>query len=518
MSKKPVVLMILDGYGLNEKTEGNAVALAKTPVMDRLMKEYPFVRGNASGMAVGLPDGQMGNSEVGHLNMGAGRIVYQELTRITKEIQDGTFFENQALLEAVENCKKNNSALHMYGLLSDGGVHSHITHLYGLLELAKRNGLSKVYVHAFLDGRDTPPSSGIEYAKQLEAKMKELGVGEIAVVSGRYYAMDRDNNYDRVEIAYNALTKGEGLKADSAVAAIQESYDRGETDEFVKPTVVMKDGHPVATIKDGDSIIFFNFRPDRAREITRAFCDDDFKGFDRKRLDVKYVCFTDYDPTIPNKSVAFHKISLTNTFGEWLAAKGMKQARIAETEKYAHVTFFFNGGVEAPNKDEDRILVNSPKYVPTYDKKPRMSAYTVCDKLSEAIAKKNEDGTPYYDVIICNFANPDMVGHTGVLNAAIEAIEVIDKCVGEIVELIKEHNGALFICADHGNAEQLIDYETGEPFTAHTTNQVPFILVNYEDGIKLREGGCLADIVPTLIEIMGEKQPEEMTGKSLIVR
>ncbi len=518
MAKKPVVLMILDGYGLNEKREGNAVAIANTPVMDRLMKEYPFVRGNASGMAVGLPEGQMGNSEVGHLNMGAGRIVYQELTRITKEIQDGTFFDNEGLLKAVNNCKAKGSALHMYGLLSDGGVHSHITHLYGLLELAKRNGLSKVYVHAFLDGRDTPPTSGIEYAKQLEAKMAELGVGEIAVVSGRYYAMDRDNNYDRVEIAYNALTKGEGLKADSAVAAIQESYDRGETDEFVKPTVVMKNGAPVATIKDGDSIIFFNFRPDRAREITRAFCDDQFKGFERKRLDVTYVCFTDYDPTIPNKEVAFHKISVTNTFGEWLAANGMKQARIAETEKYAHVTFFFNGGVEEPNKDEDRILVNSPKYVPTYDKKPRMSAYTVCDKLSEAIARKNEDGSAYYDVIICNFANPDMVGHTGVLNAAVEAIEVIDKCVGEIVELIKEHDGVLFICADHGNAEQLIDYETGEPFTAHTTNQVPFILVNYDEGIKLREGGCLADIVPTLIECMGKKQPEEMTGKSLIIR
>nr|MCR5277963.1 2,3-bisphosphoglycerate-independent phosphoglycerate mutase [Lachnospiraceae bacterium] len=365
--------------------------------------------------------------------------------------------------------------------------------------------------------RDTPPSSDIEYAKQLEAKMRELGVGEIAVVSGRYYAMDRDNNYDRVEIAYNALTKGEGLKADSAVAAIQESYDRGETDEFVKPTVVYRNGAPVATIKDGDSIIFFNFRPDRAREITRAFCDDDFKGFDRKRLNVKYVCFTDYDPTIPNKSVAFHKISLTNTFGEWLAANGMKQARIAETEKYAHVTFFFNGGVEEPNKDEDRILVNSPKYVPTYDKKPRMSAYTVCDKLSEAIAKKNDDGSAYYDVIICNFANPDMVGHTGVLPAAVEAIEVIDKCVGEIVGLIKEHDGVLFICADHGNAEQLVDYETGEPFTAHTTNPVPFILVNYGD-VKLREGGCLADIVPTLIECMGKEQPKEMTGKSLIVK
>lgn len=517
MANAPKVLLILDGYGLNDKTEGNAVAQAKTPVMDKLMKECPFVKGNASGMAVGLPEGQMGNSEVGHLNMGAGRIVYQELTRITKEIQDGTFFENPGLLEAVENCKKNNSALHMYGLVSDGGVHSHNTHIYGLLELAKRNGLDKVYVHCFLDGRDTPPASGKEFVEELEAKMKEIGVGKVGVISGRYYAMDRDNNYDRVEKAYLALTKGEGNKANSASEAIQKSYDEGVTDEFVVPVVVCENGEPVATIKDGDSIIFFNFRPDRAREITRAFCDDDFKGFDRKRIEVKYVCFTEYDPTIPNKSVAFHKVEVTNTFGEWLAANGLKQARIAETEKYAHVTFFFNGGVEAPNEGEERILVNSPKYVPTYDKKPRMSAYTVCDKLSEAITAKNEDGSAKYDVIICNFANPDMVGHTGVLAAATEAIEVIDKCVGEIVEFVKEVGGTMFICADHGNAEQLIDYETGEPFTAHTTNPVPFILVNGPEGKKLREGGCLADIVPTIIELMGMKQPAEMTGKSLLI-
>ncbi len=517
MANAPKVLLILDGYGLNEKTEGNAVALAKTPVMDKLMKECPFVKGNASGMAVGLPDGQMGNSEVGHLNMGAGRIVYQELTRITKEIQDGTFFENPGLLEAVENCKKNNSALHMYGLVSDGGVHSHNTHIYGLLELAKRNGLDKVFVHCFLDGRDTPPASGKDFVAELEAKMKEIGVGKVGVISGRYYAMDRDNNYDRIEKAYDALTKGEGIKADSATGAIQASYDNGVTDEFMIPTVVCENGAPVATVKDGDSIVFFNFRPDRAREITRAFCDDDFKGFDRKRLDIKYVCFTEYDPTIPNKSVAFHKVEVTNTFGEWLAANGLKQARIAETEKYAHVTFFFNGGVETPNEGEDRILVNSPKYVPTYDKKPRMSAYTVCDKLSEAITAKNEDGSSKYDVIICNFANPDMVGHTGVLEAATEAIEVIDKCVGEIVNFVKETGGTMFICADHGNAEQLIDYETGEPFTAHTTNPVPFILVNGPEGKKLREGGCLADIVPTIIELMGMEQPKEMTGKSLLV-
>ncbi len=511
--KKPTVLMILDGYGLNERKDGNAVAEAKTPVMDKLMAECPFVKGNASGMAVGLPDGQMGNSEVGHLNMGAGRIVYQELTRITKEIQEGTFFENPALLKAVENCKKNDSSLHMFGLLSDGGVHSHNTHLYGLLELAKRNGLSKVYVHCFLDGRDTPPASGKGYSEDLEAEMKKIGIGEIATVTGRYYAMDRDNNYDRVKLAYDALTKGEGLTAEGGPAGIQASYDRGETDEFVKPTVVLKDGKPVATIKDGDSVIFFNFRPDRAREITRSFCDDDFKGFEReKRLALTYVCFSDYDPTIPNKEIAFHKISVTNTFGEWLSANGMKQARIAETEKYAHVTFFFNGGVETPNEGEDRILVNSPKDVATYDLKPQMSAYEVCDRLVESIKSGK------YDVIIINFANPDMVGHTGVEAAAIKAVEAVDECVGRAVEAVKEVDGQMFICADHGNAEQLVDYETGAPFTAHTTNPVPFIIVNADPSYTLREGGCLADIVPTLIEMMGMEQPKEMTGKSLIVR
>ncbi len=512
MSKKPTVLMILDGYGLNTKAEGNAVAIAKTPVMDKLMKEYPFVEGNASGMAVGLPDGQMGNSEVGHLNMGAGRIVYQELTRITKEIQDGTFFENPALMAAVNNCKANDSALHMFGLLSDGGVHSHNTHLYGLLELAKRNGLEKVYVHAFLDGRDTPPASGKEYAEQLEAEMARIGVGKIASVAGRYYAMDRDNNYDRVKIAYDALTKGEGNKGTSGPAAIQASYDNDKTDEFVIPTVIEENGAPVATIKDKDSVIFFNFRPDRAREITRAFCDDDFKGFDRERLDTTFVCFSDYDPTIPNKEVAFHKISITNTFGEWLAANNMTQARIAETEKYAHVTFFFNGGVEEPNAGETRILVNSPKEVATYDLKPEMSAYEVCDKLVEAI-KSCE-----YDVIIINFANPDMVGHTGVQEAAIKAVEAVDECVGKAVDALLSVDGTMFICADHGNAEQLVDYETGEPFTAHTTNEVPFILVNYDPAYTLAEGGCLADIVPTLIDTMGMEQPKEMTGKSLLIK
>ena len=488
------------------------MAQANTPVMDGLMKEYPYVRGNASGMAVGLPEGQMGNSEVGHLNMGAGRIVYQELTRITKEIQDGSFFENPALMKAVENCRENHSALHLMGLLSDGGVHSHNTHLYGLLELAKRNGLDKVFVHCFLDGRDTPPASGNEFAEELVKEMDKIGVGVIASVMGRYYVMDRDNNYDRVKLAYDAMTKGEGLTAKDGVSGIQESYDRDETDEFVKPTVVLKEGKPAAVVQDKDSVIFFNFRPDRAREITRAFCDDDFKGFDRGlRRDITFVCFTDYDPTIPNKEVAFHKVSITNTFGEYLAAHHMTQARIAETEKYAHVTFFFNGGVETPNAGEDRILVNSPK-VPTYDLKPEMSAYEVCDKLTEAIRSGK------YDVIIINFANPDMVGHTGVLEAAIKAVEAVDECVGRAVEAIKETDGVMFICADHGNAEQLTDYGTGEPFTAHTTNQVPFLLVNYDPEYTLKENGCLADIVPTLIEVMGMEQPGEMTGHSLLIK
>ncbi|MCI9441949.1 MAG: 2,3-bisphosphoglycerate-independent phosphoglycerate mutase [Ruminococcus sp.] len=512
MSKKPTVLMILDGYGLNDNRTGNAVAQAQTPVMDKLMAEYPFVKGNASGLAVGLPDGQMGNSEVGHLNMGAGRIVYQDLTKITKAIQDGDFFENKALLAACENVKANDSALHMFGLVSDGGVHSHNEHIYGLLELAKRQGIKKVYVHCFLDGRDTPPASGKEYVEQLEEKMKEIGVGAVASVMGRYYAMDRDNRWERVEKAYNALVKGIGETAESGPAGIQASYDADTTDEFVLPTVVMKDGAPVATIKDQDSIIFYNFRPDRAREITRVFCDDNFEGFNRgPRVKTTYVCFTEYDVTIENKQVAFVKEEITNTFGQFLADRGLKQARLAETEKYAHVTFFFNGGVEEPNEGEDRILVKSPK-VATYDLQPEMSAYEVCDKLVEAIKSDK------YDVIIINFANPDMVGHTGVENAAIKAIEAVDECVGKAVDAVKEVNGQMFICADHGNAEQLIDDETGEPFTAHTTNPVPFILVNADPAYKLREGGCLADIAPTLIELMGLEQPAEMTGKSLLVK
>ena len=512
MRKKPVVLMILDGYGLNSSTKGNGVALAKTPVMDKLMAEYPYVKGYASGLAVGLPDGQMGNSEVGHLNMGAGRIVYQELTRITKSIEDGDFFENTELLGAIENCKKNNSDLHLYGLLSDGGVHSHITHVFALLELAKRNGIKNVYVHCFMDGRDTAPDSGKDFIAKLYDKMEELGVGEIASVTGRYYAMDRDNRWDRVEKAYRALTLGEGNQAACGKCAIKASYEAGKTDEFVEPTVITKDGKPVGVIKDKDSVICFNFRPDRAREITRCFCDDEFTGFDRgSRKDVYYVCFTDYDVTIPNKYVAFKKEKITNTFGEFLAANNMTQARIAETEKYAHVTFFFNGGIEEPNKGEDRILVKSPK-VATYDLQPEMSALEVCDKLCEAIRSDK------YDVIFINFANPDMVEHTGVIDAVIKAIETVDACVGRAVEAVKEKDGVMFICADHGNAEVLVDENTGEPYTAHTTNPVPFILVNYDNEYTLKENGKLCDIVPTLIDIMGMEKPAEMTGQSLLIK
>lgn len=513
MSKKPTVLMILDGYGLNEKKEANAVAMANTPVMDKLMAEYPFVKGNASGMAVGLPEGQMGNSEVGHLNMGAGRIVYQELTRITKEIQDGDFFKNEALLKAVKNCKEKNSDLHLFGLLSDGGVHSHNSHMYGLLELAKKEGIQNVYVHAFLDGRDTAPASGKGFVQEALDKMNEIGVGKIASVMGRYYAMDRDNRWDRVEKAYKAIADGEGVTAEDALSAVQNSYDKDETDEFVLPTVIMENGAPVATVKDNDSVIFYNFRPDRARELTRAFCADEFDGFERKggRKNTTFVVFTEYDVTIPNKTVAFHKVEITNTFGEYLAKNGKTQLRTAETEKYAHVTFFFNGGVEEPNKGEERLLVKSPK-VATYDLQPEMSAYKVCDGLVDAIKSDK------YDVIIINFANPDMVGHTGVQEAAVKAVEVVDECVGKAVEALKEVDGQMFICADHGNCEQLIDYETGAPFTAHTTNPVPFILVNYDENYTLREGGCLADIAPTLLEMMEMEQPAEMTGKSLLMK
>ena len=507
--KKPTVLLILDGYGERKEKEGNAIALAKTPVMDRLKKEFPYVEGQASGLFVGLPDGQMGNSEVGHMNMGAGRIVYQELTRITKSIQDGDFFENKALKAAVEHCKKEDSALHFMGLVSSGGVHSHIEHIYGLLELAKRAGLKKVYLHAFLDGRDTPPDSGKSFLFAVEKKMQELGVGEIATISGRYYAMDRDKNYDRVEKAYRAMVDGTGEKASSVEEAIDASYAKKVYDEFVLPTVIEKNG-AVHTVSDGDAMIFFNFRPDRAREICHAFCDDDFSFFERgARKNIFFVCFTDYDPTIPNKHVAFEKEEIHNTLGEVVSNLGKNQLRIAETEKYAHVTFFFNGGKEEPYENEDRILVPSPKEVPTYDLKPEMSCYKVTEKLTEAIRSGK------YDLVVANFANPDMVGHTGVLPAAIKAIEVVDECMGKVVDAVESMHGNLFILADHGNADIMIDEKTGEPYTAHTTNPVPFILVS-EEKHKLREGGCLADVAPTLLELMGIPQPKEMTGKSLL--
>lgn len=507
--KKPTVLLILDGYGERKEKDGNAIALANTPVMDKLKKEFPYVEGQASGLFVGLPDGQMGNSEVGHMNMGAGRIVYQELTRITKAIEDGDFFENKALKEAVEHCKKENTALHFMGLVSSGGVHSHIGHIYGLLELAKRAGLKKVYLHAFLDGRDTPPDSGKSFLMDVEKKMQELGVGEIATISGRYYAMDRDKNYDRVEKAYRAMVDGTGEKASSVEEAIDASYAKKVYDEFVLPTVIEKDG-AVHTVSDGDAMIFFNFRPDRAREICHAFCDDEFNFFNRgARKKVFFVCFTDYDPTIPNKRVAFEKEEIHNTLGEVVSNLGKNQLRIAETEKYAHVTFFFNGGKEEPYENEDRILVPSPKEVPTYDLKPEMSCYTVTEKLTEAIRSGK------YDLVVANFANPDMVGHTGVLSAAIKAIEVVDECMGKVVDAVESMHGNIFILADHGNADIMIDEKTGEPYTAHTTNPVPFILVSDEKH-KLREGGCLADVAPTLLELMGIPQPKEMTGKSLL--
>ena len=483
MKDKLTMLMILDGFGINEKKEANAVKLANTPNIDKLMKTCPTTQIHTSGLDVGLPEGQMGNSEVGHTNIGAGRIVYQELTRITKSIEDGDFFSNPEFSKAIENCKKYNSKLHVMGLLSDGGVHSHIRHLYGILELAKRKDFENVYVHCFMDGRDTPPASGENYISSLEEKMKEKGIGKIATISGRFYAMDRDKRWNRIEKAYNALVKGEGIKATSAISAIESSYQKEVFDEFIEPTVITNnDGEPVATIGEHDSVIFFNFRPDRAREITRALVDPEFNEFDvKKNLNLCYICMTSYDETMPNVSIAFKKEELKNTFGEYISANGLKQLRIAETEKYAHVTFFFNGGEEKQYEGEDRILVPSPK-VETYDLKPEMSAYEVTEKLVDAINSKK------YDCIILNYANPDMVGHTGNLEAAIKAIEAIDECVGKVVEAVEAQNGVLIITADHGNSEQMIDYSTGEPHTAHTTNPVPLILVGMENAkLKTRK-------------------------------
>ena len=501
--KKPLVLMIMDGFGIAPK-EGNAIAAAKTPNLDKLFAQNPLTQIGASGLDVGLPDGQMGNSEVGHTNIGAGRIVYQELTRITKSIQDGDFFQNEAFVDAMENVKKNGSALHLMGLLSDGGVHSHNTHLYGLLEMAKKFGIENVFVHCFMDGRDVPPTSGKDYVAELLKKMEEIGVGRIATVMGRYYAMDRDNRWERVEKAYAAMVYGEGEKAACGLCAMQNSYDADVTDEFVVPTVI--DG--AQPIKANDSVIFFNFRPDRAREITRTLVDPDFTGFERKNgfFPLTYVCMTPYDATMPNVEVAFKKESLDNTLGEYISRLGLKQLRIAETEKYAHVTFFFNGGVETQYEGEDRILVHSPN-VATYDLQPEMSAYEVTDKMVEAV----ESGK--YDMIILNFANCDMVGHTGVFDAAVKAVEAVDTCVGRVVDAILAQGGAALITADHGNADHMFD-EDGSPFTAHTTNPVPLCVVGYP--CSLKEGGRLADLAPTMLHIMGLEQPKEMTGHSLI--
>ena len=507
MKNKLTMLMILDGFGINPEENGNAVKLANTPNLDELMKTCPVTEIHTSGMDVGLPDGQMGNSEVGHTNIGAGRIVYQELTRITKSIEDGDFFSNKELVEAIENCKKHNSKLHIMGLLSDGGVHSHIRHLYAILELAKRKDFEDVYVHCFLDGRDTPPASAENYIMKLEEKMKEKGVGKIASITGRFYAMDRDKRWERVKKCYDAIVNGEGIKKTSAISAIESSYQKEVFDEFVEPTLICNGEKPIATIENNDSVVFFNFRPDRAREITRTLVDKDFKEFETKKMNLYYVCFTKYDETMPNVNIAFKPTTLKNTFGEYISNNGLTQLRIAETEKYAHVTFFFNGGEEKQYPGEDRILVPSPK-VKTYDMQPEMSAYEVTDKVIEAIDSNK------YDCIILNYANPDMVGHTGVLEAAKKAVETIDECVGRVVEAVKKQDGVLLITADHGNAEQMIDYATGEPHTAHTTNPVPCILVGMEN-VKLKIGR-LADLAPTMLDILDLEKPEEMTGESII--
>ena len=504
MNKAPTTLIIMDGFGLRKETDGNAAAAAATPVLDRLFAENAWTELQASGRWVGLPDGQMGNSEVGHTNIGGGRVVFQDLPRISNAVADGSFFANAAYLHAMETCRAQGTALHLMGLLSDGGVHSHIEHLYALLRMAKRQGLEKVYIHAFLDGRDVSPSSGLGFVEETVRHCAEIGVGKIATVMGRYYAMDRDKRWDRLENAYDALVYGEGVQDPDPIHAIEESYKNGVTDEFVEPVVCDKDG----MISDNDSVIFFNYRPDRAREITRAFVDPAFDGFKREYFPLTYVCNTEYDATMPNVLVAFPRISVKNGLGEYLSKMGMTQLRIAETEKYAHVTFFFNGGVEEPYPGEDRVLVASPK-VATYDLQPEMSAYEVASKCVERI----ESGK--YDVIILNFANCDMVGHTGVFDAAVKAVETVDECVGQVVEATLKMGGIAMITADHGNAEQMLQSDGKSPMTAHTTNVVPFILCGA--GTELREGR-LADIAPTILDVMGLEKPAEMDGKTLIVR
>ena len=513
MKTRPNCIIIMDGYGINCQREGNAIKCANSTNVDYYMENYPCTLIGASGMDVGLPEGQMGNSEVGHLNMGAGRIVYQELTRITKSIKDGDFFNNEEFLLAVKNAKENGKKLHLYGLLSDGGVHSHITHLYALIKLAKEQGLDNVFVHCFLDGRDVSPTSGADFIKDLQNEIDNLGFGTIASIGGRYYVMDRDNRWDRVEKAYDMMTAGIGEKTENAEEYVRKSYESGTTDEFVIPACVVKDGKPVGLIEQGDSIIFFNFRPDRARQITRAMSEKEFDGFIRKTgfLNPTYICFTRYDASFTNVKIAFKPQVLTNTLGEYIASLGLKQLRIAETEKYAHVTFFFNGGVEKANENEERELIASPK-VATYDLQPEMSAYEVADRAIEKLS------TNAYDVMILNFANCDMVGHTGDFNAAVKAVKVVDSCVKKVVDKILELGGVAIITADHGNADKMQE-EDGSPFTAHTTNQVPFVIVgNDVKGIKLRDKGILADVAPTLLDLMQTKIPEEMSGKSLIIK
>ena len=507
MEKKLTMLMILDGFGINENEKANAVKMAKMPNWNKIIKQNPNTIIKTSGLDVGLPDGQMGNSEVGHTNIGAGRLIYQDFTRITKSIEEGDFFTVPELTAAIENCKKNNSKLHIIGLLSDGGVHSHTRHLYALLELAKRKDFEDVYVHCFLDGRDTPPASAESYLIDLEKTMQEKGVGKIASICGRFYAMDRDKRWERIEVAYRAIVNGQGERSNSAVKAIEDSYQKEIFDEFVKPILITNGENQVTTISKNDSVVFFNFRPDRAREITRALVDPNFKEFETENLNLYYVCFTEYDATMPNVHIAYKPQDIKNTFGEYISKKGLTQLRIAETEKYAHVTFFFNGGREKPYLNEDRILIPSPK-VETYDMKPEMSAIEVTEKVIEAIKSGK------YDSIILNYANPDMVGHTGNLDATIKALETLDKCIGDVVKEVENQNGYLIITADHGNAEQMIDYKTGEPHTAHTTNDVPLVLIGMED-VKLKQGR-LCDLVPTMLELMGLDKPKEMAGVSLI--
>ncbi|MFZ5626786.1 MAG: 2,3-bisphosphoglycerate-independent phosphoglycerate mutase [Bacillota bacterium] len=510
--KQPLALIILDGFGWREEKRGNAIAQANLPYFHQLLREWPWTTLEASGLAVGLPQGQMGNSEVGHLNMGAGRIVYQDFTRISLAIKEKTFFQNEVLKEAMQKAKAAGKAVHLLGLVSDGGVHSHIEHLYALLDLAKAEGVERVYVHAFLDGRDVPPANALEYIRPLEQKLSAIGLGKIATVSGRYYAMDRDKRWERVEKAYAAMVYGEGVTAASAEEAVQSAYNRGETDEFVKPAVIVTEGKPVATVKAGDTMIFFNFRPDRARQLTRAFVDQEFSGFERRQgyFPVYFVCMTEYDATIP-APVAFPPQSLKNTLGEVLAAHGKTQLRIAETEKYAHVTFFFNGGVEIPNPGEDRLLIPSPK-VATYDQKPEMSAFEVTAELLKELEQDK------YDVIILNYANPDMVGHTGDMEATIKAVEAVDQCLAQVVPAILKRGGAVLITGDHGNADCKRDDE-GNVLTSHTTSPVPFVLVSPEHKeAKLRADGKLADVAPTILELMGLPQPEEMTGQTLLIK